>query len=155
MRGCSVMERLVLDTSVIVEYIILRSMYREKVARLFDSAGMGRLKLYISPITLSELLYVASRVYELAGLSNPNEEALNYIEWIKRRSRVIDINEDLVYRAGELKKLLGIALADCYVIAAAESVKGIPLFKSIEKEMEPVRAKLKKLGVKFLDDMEI
>ena len=155
MRGCSVMERLVLDTSVIVEYIILRSMYREKVARLFDSAGMGRLELYISPITLSELLYVASRVYELAGLSNPNEEALNYIEWIKRRSRVIDISEDLVYRAGELKKLLGLALADCYVIAAAESVKGIPLFKSIEKEMEPVRAKLKKLGVKFLDDMEI
>ena len=149
------MERLVLDTSVIVEYIILRSMYREKVARLFDSAGMGRLKLYISPITLSELLYVASRVYELAGLSNPNEEALNYIEWIKRRSRVIDISEDLVYRAGELKKLLGLALPDCYVIAVAESVKGIPLFKSIEKEMEPVRAKLKKLGVKFLDDMEI
>jgi len=149
------MEKLVLDTSVIVEYIISRSMYRAKVARLFDKAGNGRLELYISPITLSELLYIVSRIYQLAGLSNPNEEALNYVEWIKRRSRVADIGEDLIFRAGELKKLLGIALPDCYVIATAESVKASPLFKTIEKEMEPVQAELKKLGVKFLKDIEI
>lgn len=155
MRGCSAMERLVLDTSVLIEYIILRSKYREKVIRLFDLADEGRFELYVSPITLSELLYVASRIYQLAGLSNPNEEAINYLKWIEKRTTILDMSEDLIFKAGELKKLLGIALPDCYVIAAARAIKANPLFKTIEKEMEPVKNELKILGVNFLVDMEI
>ena len=46
---------------------------------------------------------------------------------------MVDANGDLVIRAGELKKRLGIALTDCYVIAAPETVEATPLFRRIEK----------------------
>jgi len=147
-------ESLVLDTSVIVEYIILRSPYRSKVVKLLDKASREDLKLYVNVITLSELLYAASRIYQIAEVENPNLEALNLIEWIKSKTRIVDINEDIALRAGELKKQLRIALPDCYVIAVSETVGATPLFKKLEKKMEPIVDKLRELDVKFLDEIE-
>ncbi len=54
------MERLVLDTGVLMEYIVLRSPYRSVVAKLFEEATAKKLELYVNVITLSETLYVAS-----------------------------------------------------------------------------------------------
>ena len=149
------MEKFVLDTSVIIDYIVLRSVYRPKIVKLFDKASHGELELYVSPITLSEILYVASRVYEATKVEDPNREALDFVEWIKRRVKVTEISEDVVVRAGELKKMLRIALPDCYVIATAELIKAVPLFKTIEREMRPVLSELKKLGVKFLEEIQL
>jgi predicted nucleic acid-binding protein len=148
-------EKLVLDTSVLIEYIILRSPYRHKVVRLFDNALNGKQKLYVNVVTLSEVLYVASRIYQVAGAGDPNRTALDFIEWIKSRAQVININEDLALRAGELKKKLHIALPDCYVIASAEAIGARPLFKRLEEEMRPIADALRKLGVKFLDEIEL
>jgi len=147
-------ESIVLDTSVLVEYIILRSPYRSKVVKLFDKALKGDLRLYVSIVTLSELLYVASRIYQIAGVENPNMEALNFVEWVKSRARVVNIDEDIALRAGELKKQLRIALPDCYVIAVAKAMEATPLFKAVEEEMKPVANNLRKLGVKFLAEIE-
>ena len=66
---------------------------------------------------------------------------------------MIGIDDFISMRAGELKKALHMALPDCYVIATAEKVDAIPLFKKIEKEMKPVSEILKKLRVKFLDQI--
>ncbi len=149
------MLKLVLDTSVIVEYVVLRSKYRSKVARLFNLASTGKIELFINPITLSETFYIVSRIYRVAGLPNPNAEALNYIEWVKRRTKVVGINEDIAIKAGELRKSLRLALPDCYVIAVAKSIGAIPTFKTIEKEMKPVMDELRKLGIKFLDEIHL
>lgn len=148
-------EKLVLDTSVLVEYIVLRSPYRTKVAKLLDKALTGELKLYISVVTLSEILYVASRIYQVAGIDNPNEEALNFVEWIKSRAQVVNVDEKIAVRSGELKKELRIALPDCYVIASAEAVEAIPVFKKLEEEMKPVLNELKSLDVRFLDEIPL
>ncbi len=148
-------KRFVLDTSVIVEYVIQRSMYRPRVAKLFELATTGEVELFVSPITLSEVLYIVSRIYEVAGIDNPNDEALNYMLWVTRRVKVVQLNEDIVIRAGELKKRLRIALPDCYVIALAQNIDAIPLFKFIEKEMKPVLDELRRLGVKFLEEIRI
>jgi len=66
-----VVKRSVLDTSVIVDYIVLRSAYRPKVVKLFDKVLRSELELYVSPITLGESLYVASRIYEASGIKDP------------------------------------------------------------------------------------
>ena len=66
---------------------------------------------------------------------------------------MVDANEDLAIGAGELKKRLGIALTDCYVIAAAETVEATPLFRRIEKEMEPVLTELRRYNVTFLEEV--
>jgi hypothetical protein len=47
----------------------------------------------------------------------------------------VELTHDIALRAGELRKLLRIALTDCYVIATAESLNSIALFLRIEKEM--------------------
>ncbi len=146
------MRRLVLDTSVIIEYIIMRSPYRPMVARLFEKASAKQLDLYVNTVTLSETLYVASRIYEASGVDEPNREALDFTEWIRSKTYVINIDEDIALRAGELKKQLHIALPDCYVIATAIAVNAAPLFKKQEDEMKPVINDLRRLGVKFLTE---
>ncbi len=146
-------ERIVLDTGVLVEYIVKRAPYRHKVVKLFSDADGGNVRLFMSPITLSETLYVASRIYEASSVLNPNEEALKYVEWLKVRISVARITEETAKRAGELKKELRIALPDCYVIASAELMGGSPLFRGVEREMEPVLDKLEELGVLFLDSI--
>ena len=153
--GYSKAKRIVLDTSVLVEYILSRSPYRPKVASLFDKAIGGDLKLFVNTITLSETLYVASRIYQAAGLENPNMEALHFVEWIKGRAKIVNIDEDIAMRAGELKKQLRIALPDCYVISAAEAIDARPLFKKQESEMIPVINSLEKLGALFLDKIRV
>ena len=52
-------ERFVLDTSVIIEYIVLRSRYRAKVTELFNLASTNTVELYITPVTISEVLYIS------------------------------------------------------------------------------------------------
>jgi predicted nucleic acid-binding protein len=84
-----------LDTSVLVEYILSGSPYRPKVVSLLNRAVSGDLKLFINTITLSEVLYVASRIYEAAGLKNPNVEALHFVEWVKRKSNIVNIDENI------------------------------------------------------------
>lgn len=61
--GWYLVEKLVLGTSVIMEHIVLKSPYRDKVASLFSRSSINKLKLYVSLITLSETLYTASRIY--------------------------------------------------------------------------------------------
>ena len=148
------MKPLVLDTSVLVEYIIKRSPHRETVSNLLEKASLGELDIYITTLTLSELLYITSRIYEIAGLENPNREALDYLEWIKQRTRTINITEEIAIQAGELKKHLHLALADCTVIAAARTLKATPVFKKMEKEMKPVAKDLRRLGVKYLNELK-
>ena len=144
---------LVLDTSVLVEYIVKRAPYRRLVERIFEDAGSGVPRLYVSPITLSETLYIASRIYAAASLPDPNSAALDYIYWLRSRAELVNIDEEIMLRAGELKKRLRIAMPDCYVIATAERVGARPLFKKLEREMKPARNELKKLGVLFLEDL--
>lgn len=73
------MDKAVLDTSVIIEYIIARSTYRPIVENIFQQSLQGFLKLYITPITLSEILYTAARIYEAAKLEDPDREAYDYV----------------------------------------------------------------------------
>lgn len=96
---------------------------------------------------------MASGIYQAAKVPDPNNEALNYIIWLKRRVEVVGIDDNIALRAGELKKLLHIALPNCYVIATAEALHATPLFKKIEKEMKPIQDILRKLGVKFLEEI--
>jgi len=85
---------------------------------------------------LSEVLYATSRIYSATGFAEHNRMALDLLLWIKNVAEVTEITLDIALRAGELKKLLGIALTDCYVIAVAEFLGTTALFLKIEEEMK-------------------
>jgi len=137
------------STSVLIEYLVKSALYRPKVVELLEKSEAGEFKLHLSPIIFAETLYITSRIYEMSGEENPNESALNYVTWIGKRCDVVDIDDFVSMRAGELKKALHIALPDCYVIATAEKVDAIPLFKRIEEEMKPVSEILEKRESSF------
>ncbi|ABL87419.1 PilT protein domain protein [Pyrobaculum islandicum DSM 4184] len=146
-------KKLVLDTSVLVEYIVAKSPYRGLVESIFQRAARGELELYVNAVTLAETLYVASRIYNTAGVEDPNGEARNFVTWVARRADVLDIDIHTSTLAGELKKRLKIALPDCLVIATAKRIGGTPLFKKIEAEMRDALDELRRLGTAFLEEL--
>jgi len=131
-RG-SCMTSYMVDSSVILEKIVRTSPLKARVERPFDEAKEGRVLLLVPLPTLSEVFYAASRIYSLAGVKRPNEEAYTLVEWVKSRCRLVTPSKSAALRAGEFKKLLELALVDCYVIAVAEEVGGRALF--LKREM--------------------
>ena len=144
---------MILDTGVLIEYINEAGKYHEKVRKLIESGSSD--SLFVTPITLSEVLYVSYRVYKAAGLSNANDYAREFVEWLLSRLKVTEVNHEIVVKAGEIKKKYGIALPDCYVIATADHLKDKALFKK-EKEILQVLDKIRDdLGdvVTFIDEI--
>jgi len=130
---------MIVDTGVLIEYINEAGTYHEKVKKLIESYT----PLYVTPITLSEVLYVSYRVYITAELSNANNYAKEFVEWLSTKLKVTEINHEIVIKAGEIKKKYGIALPDCYVIATADYLKDKALFKR-EKEIVQVLDEIRK-----------
>jgi len=83
----------VVDSSVILEKITRTSLLKARVGRLFDEAERSRTLLPVPPPALSEVLYAASRIYSLAGVERPNEEANTLVEWVKSRCRLATPSE--------------------------------------------------------------
>ncbi|MDW8034569.1 MAG: PIN domain-containing protein [Nitrososphaerota archaeon] len=146
-------ERYVVDAGVLAEYIVESSPNRSAVKKLLDDVLKKTVELYIIPNTVSELIYVASKLYELAGIEKPNEEALNFVEWLTIRVKIVDVTPDIAIEAGELRKKLGIALSDCYVIATAIKLEAKALFLKPEKEMLDKIKDLRELPVAFLSEI--
>ena len=140
----------VVDTGVLVEYIVRNSPLRGKVSSLLDDAGRGRVKLYVPVTTLSELLYVSSRIYAIAGIRDSDTAALVFIDWLKTRVELVGVDENIALMAGELKKMYRLALPDCIVLAVAEKYGTRPLFRKVEKGMKQYERELRDRGVVFL-----
>jgi len=144
-------ERVVIDTSVFVEYIIENSPYHDLIDKILHGET-GLKDLWTTPLVLSEVLYIVSRLYRIANIQDPNARAKEYVSWIASRCKMMSI-EELAIKAGELKKELRISLSDCYVIAAAEKIGGRALFLKPEKEMIKVIDKIRNLNVIFLTEI--
>ncbi len=63
------------------------------VEQLFGNARKGGVSLYVTLPTLSEVLYVASKIYALAGVGDPNGEALLLALWLTARASVAQLAE--------------------------------------------------------------
>ena len=147
-------DRLVLDTSVIVEYLDEESPYATEVEKLYADISRGRVRAYVPATTLSEVLYVCARVYREAGVVDPNKEARRFITWLLSHSsvRVARPTLQISILAGELRKEMRISLPDCYVIATAKALRATPLFLKLEREMEPYASLLAEYNVRFLSE---
>ncbi len=144
------LKKYVVDTSVLAEYIIRDAVYRSVVEKLFNDALKKTIELYVTPSTISELIYVSSRIYKIALVEDPNEEALNFVEWLNTRVKYAEITWEISIEAGELRKRFKIALTDCYVIAAALKLQAKALFLKPEREMLEKIEELRDLPIAFL-----
>ncbi len=143
----------VLDTSVLVEYITEEP--TRGIDDLFGRIMEGKFRAYLTPLTISEVVYVTHRIYREAGISNPNENALNYVNWLVSLSgtEVLGLDIDAARAAGELKKRFRLALPDIFVIVSAISVGCPAIFLKLESEMEPYERELRDLGVVYWEEI--
>ena len=143
-------ERYVVDTSVIVTYITENAPGRDRVVELFESAARRGVELYATCQTLSEVIYVASRIYGAVSVEEPNKRALEFTLWFMSIAKIIDVTPEIAFRAGELRKAFKISLTDCYAIAAAEHFNAKALFLKPEKEMLAKIDIIRNLPISFL-----
>ena len=138
--------RVVLDTSVIIEYVVANSPWRELLARVLFSALKGVYELYLSTVTLAEVFYVAKRIYEEVGVEKPGKAAENFLFFLEKHKglSIVPPNFGIAVEAGKIKSIYKISLADSFVLATAKILKAKPLFRKIEKELEPHMEDFKK-----------
>ncbi len=143
----------VLDTSVLVEYLGEEPM--QGIDELFRRISRGEFRAYLTHVTLSEVVYVAYRIYKEARTPDPNGKALKYADWLINLpgTEIVKLDVDIAKAAGELKKEFRLALSDVFVIASAVTVGCPAVFLKLESEMEPYEKELRDLGVIFWEEV--
>ncbi|MQL56362.1 PIN domain-containing protein [Acidianus ambivalens] len=141
----------VIDTGILVEYINESGEYHDKVKKLLEENNT----LYVTPITLSEVMYVSYRIYKASGLKDANRYTREFVEWLSYKLKVTEINQDIIFEAWEIKKKYGISLPDCYVIATANYLKDKALFRKEKEILQAVNKINKEYGniLIFIDEI--
>jgi len=109
----------------------------------------------VTPVTLSEVVYVAARIYAEAGVRDANARAVELVEWLLALPGVAleSIGKEAAMVAGELRKKFRLALPDLCVIAVGMLRGATPLFLKLEEEMKPYEGELRELGVAFWEEV--
>mgnify|MGYP000038164652 CR=1 FL=1 len=149
------MTRIVLDTSVIIEYIDRKGILHEQAKIIFNAILKGKLAAIIPHPVLSETYYVATRIYRFLGLNEPEQRAVKLVEWLYHLPTISirGLDLDLVVEVGLVKMKYGLALTDCYVLASSKVYGGKAVFKKREREMLKHISEIEKnYQVVFLED---
>ncbi|MEM2533880.1 MAG: PIN domain-containing protein [Candidatus Nezhaarchaeales archaeon] len=149
------MSKVVLDTSVIIEYIDLQGELHEQAKTVFSTLLTSKLEGILPHPILAETYYVATKLYYKLQIENPELIASSLIEWLYRLPATIIPKEDidLAIEAGKAKLNYGLALTDCYVLATSKLYDCKALFKKREKEMlKNIDALKKEYQLLFLED---
>ena len=146
-------DRGVLDTSVLVEY--LGEGPTRGIDELFNRIGRGEFEAYLTHVTLSEVVYVAYRVYREAKVSDPNGKALKYVDWLINLpgTEIVRLDIGIAKTAGELRKRFKLALSDVFVMASAMAVGCPAIFLKLESEMEPYEKELRDMRAIFWEEV--
>jgi len=149
--------KIVIDTSVVIEYLDRSGAWHRFAAAIFDSIIQGKVIAYIPVIVLSEILYVSKRLYEKIGKANPKRKAIKLLRWLYRNPNIIIVRGGLrlAVLSGLIKSKYRLALSDCYVLALAKLLKAKPIFRKREREMLDYIDTLRKIyNVVFLEDYQ-
>lgn len=149
------LSKVAIDTSVIIEYIDLQGELHEQAKTVFSTLLTSKLEgILLHPI-LAETYYVATKLYRKLQVENPESIASKLIEWLYRlpATRIIGGDVELAIETGKAKLNYGLALTDCYVLAASKIYDCKALFKRPEKEMlKNIDALKKEYQLLFLED---
>jgi hypothetical protein len=126
--------KVVIDTGVFVEYIDKRASFHSPAKAIIES--IGAIEVFLPPITLAEVCYIAARLLEFSGAKNAFEKASEFVNWIYTHPAVTIINDlSLHTEAARVKLEYNMALADCYILALSKLKRCKAVFRKREKEM--------------------
>jgi len=144
-----------LDSGVIAEYANVSGSLNAQASGIFDSLGKGELLVVVAPPSLSEVFYVLSRLYAVAGAKEPEKKAFKFCEYVYFHPsvEVCDMPWSLIVEAGRIRYVFKLALADCYVLALSRLRKCKAVFRHREREMKKIGDKLgEQFEIVFLED---
>ena len=151
----SKLTKVAMDTSVIIEYIDLKGELHEQAETIFSALLTSKLENILPHTILAETYYVATKLYHKLQIEKPHIVASKLIEWLYRLPTTIIPSEGptLAIETGKAKLNYGLALTDCYVLAASKIYGCKALFKKPEREMMKSIDTLKKeYQLIFLED---
>ena len=139
----------IIDTSVIIEMINVKGKYHAHASIIKREIDNDRLKVYIPFPNLSEIYYIAYRIYSHLGIDT--QKAKNLVQWLLYHKNVIihHLSLDIIFLAGDIKNKYHISIMDSFNFALAKLLNKKLIFKS--KEMEFSDMLLNDFEVIFLE----
>ena len=149
------MSKIVLDTSVIIDYIDKHGSTHYEASLIFNEINGGVLVSLIAHPTLAETYYVSYRIYKKMGLKDPLEVTEKFVRWLYFHPsiEIVENTFDLVHEVAIAKNKFKLSLSDCYVLATSKLYDAKAIFKKREKEMSDVVNELERTyNILFLED---
>ena len=121
-----------------------------------DSVNQGETTAILTPLTLTEIIYVAERVYQEVYTQAESEifarklyDFIYYHPYVE----IKPLDYELCLNAGIIKTRYNIAFSDCFLLALSEHDNASVLFKDVENEMKQNIHELnERFDLKFLED---
>jgi predicted nucleic acid-binding protein len=145
-----------IDTGVWVEYINTRGALHTQAKLVVESVNRGETDVVLTPLTLTEIYYVAERVYQEV-YKPPQSEILakKFYDFVYHHPHVEikPLDYELCLKAAMIKSRYNIAFSDCFLLALSENDNAQVLFKNVESEMKQNIKELdKRFKLKFLEN---
>jgi predicted nucleic acid-binding protein len=145
-----------IDTGVWIEYINTRGVFHPQAKAVIDSVDRGEATATLTPLTLSEIYYVAQRVYQEVHTPPHSEifaKKLYDFIYYHPHTEVKPLDYELCLNAGIIKTKYNIAFSDCFLLALSENDNATVLFKNVENEMKQnIKELNERFNLKFLED---
>jgi len=145
-----------IDTGVWIEYININGALHPLAKSVVDSVNRGEATAILTPLTLTEIFYVAERVYQEVHTPIQSEalaKKLYDFVYYHPHVEVRPLDYELCLNAGIIKTRYNIAFSDCFLLALSEHDNLTVLFKNIESEMKQnIKELNNRFNLKFLGD---
>ncbi len=145
-----------IDTGVWIEYINTRGTLHNEAKIVIDSVTQGKATAILTPLTMTEIYYVAERVYREVHAPPKSEKLANKLYDFIYYHPFVEIKPldyELCLNAGIIKTKYNIAFSDCFLLALSKKSDAIVLFKSVESEMrQNIKELNRHFNLKFLED---
>ena len=145
-----------IDTGVWIEYINTRGALHPQAKAVIDSVNRGETTVILTPLTLTEIFYVAERVYQEVHTQQQSEilaKKLYDFVYYHPYVEVRPLDYELCLNAAVIKTKYNIAFSDCFLLALSEQDNATVLFKNVESEMKQNIHELNnRFNLKFLKD---
>ena len=145
-----------INTGISIEYINTNGKLHSRAKAVIDSVNGGKATAILTPLTLTEIFYVAKRVYQEVYSSQKSEtlaKKLYDFVYYHPHVEVKPLDYELCLNAGMIKSKYNIAFSDCFLLALSKHGNTIAIFKNIDSEMKDNLENLNKdFNIKFLEN---
>lgn len=83
------MKHFLLDTNVVIDFLIDRRPFSISAAELFDHSAKGRVKLYLSAVTYNNTYYVVKKLCS-------HKETISILKNLEKITETIDTTSDII-----------------------------------------------------------